>query len=71
MDNYLDDIFDSLKSIRSVAQDLQALSSAFDVIGNDKVSKELYLSMKVLMATSETISGAVGKELNRRVGSAP
>lgn len=65
MSEYIDDVFDGLKSISSFSEDLARISEAFETIGNDKMADEMIGMSRGLRSAEERIRRAVGKEINR------
>lgn len=66
MDNYLDEIHDSVGTIRMIANGLARLSKGFQIVGNDTVSDELMCMAVDAENAAEQISDAIVKDLNRR-----
>ena len=67
MSEYLDTMHDSLRRLRDVVRHLRHLAEAAEVMGNDKLSNELWDDAKEIEDMHNRITDATGKEINDRL----
>jgi len=61
---YLDNIFDSIKNLHDLQYELIDLSKAFDFTGNQKMAKHLRDIATDIQVNADCIRSAVGKKIN-------
>jgi len=68
MSEYVDSVFDGLRSISSFSEDLAAFSEAFETLGNSRMADEMIIISRGLRFAEERIRQAVAEDLNKRAG---
>lgn len=68
MSEYINDVFDGLKTISTCSEDLATLSRAFEIVGNETISRDLHNTVNTLQAVEVKIRRAVATEINARAG---
>lgn len=71
MSEYIDDVFDGLKSVSTFSEDLAMLSEAFEVTGNDRLAMELAGIAQGLRDVEERIRRAVATDVSAIAGGTP
>lgn len=67
-DEYIDGVFDGLKSIRNVKEQILAMAGALEMTGNKTVADKMRIWYEDLTTHTDQIQRAVSKELSRRPG---
>jgi len=67
-DKYIDNVFDGLKQIREIKDEMNDLAKSFSITGNHDVSQKLGMWCHRLDMNADQIQHAVAKEINRRSG---
>ena len=65
---YINNVFDGLKQIREIKDEMLNLSQSFSLTGNDVVSQRLINWCNSLEFSTDRIQKAISKEVNRRPG---
>jgi hypothetical protein len=68
MSEYLDNVFDGLKSISYSAEDIRILAVSLTRTGNTVLGTELQTMSEALTAAEQKIRHAVAKEMTQRAG---
>ncbi len=67
-DEYVDGIFDGLKELRDIADEMMRLAHSFSAVGNQEVSINLGTMSNNIVNSTKNIQSAVTKELTRKTG---
>lgn len=67
-DEYVDGVFNGLKSIRNVKEEILSMAGALEMTGNQTVATKMRIWYEDLTTHTDQIQSAVSRELNRRPG---
>ena len=68
MSEYIDEVFDGLKSIQAISEELDMFADAFGVTGNERLESDIGAAASGLRAAEGRIRRAVAKETTRQAG---
>ena len=64
MSKYIDEVFEGLREVTSVSEDLAILAEAHSLLGNEKLGGDFKAMSNELKEAESKICSAVSKELN-------